>query len=109
MREDLNVMRTLTAVTAVGLAAAALSACAGGTRQPSEQNRPPTAVTVVAAAMLETAERLEAGGVVAAQESATVSSRIVSPVVRVHVNAGDQVRTGDVLVTLDAEDSGEHV
>lgn len=109
MRRNVNVMTTPTAIAAVGLAAIGLSACVGGIREPSDQDRAPIAVTVVAAAMVETAERLEAGGVVAAQESATVSSRIVAPIVRVYVNAGDRVRTGDVLVTLDARDVGEHL
>jgi RND family efflux transporter MFP subunit len=47
---------------------------------------------------------LEAGGVVAAQETASVSSRIVATIVGVRVKAGDRVRAGDVLVTLDARD-----
>jgi RND family efflux transporter MFP subunit len=57
---------------------------------------------------IDTAERLEAGGVVAAQESASVSSRIVATVLGVQVKAGDRVRAGDVLVTLDARDAAEH-
>jgi multidrug efflux pump subunit AcrA (membrane-fusion protein) len=58
--------------------------------------------------MVDTAERLEAGGVVAAQETASVSSRIVATIVSVRVKAGDRVRAGDVLVTLDAQDVTEH-
>ena len=57
---------------------------------------------------IDTAERLEAGGVVAAQESASLSSRIVATIVAVRVKAGDRVRAGDVLVTLDARDATEH-
>jgi RND family efflux transporter MFP subunit len=56
---------------------------------------------------IDTAERLEAGGVVAAQESASVSSRIVATVAAVRVKAGDRVLAGDVLVTLDARDVTE--
>jgi RND family efflux transporter MFP subunit len=55
-------------------------------------------VTAVPAALVETADRLEAGGVVAAHESALVSSRIVAPILAV------RVRAGDVVVTLDARD-----
>src|SRR4029450_8922443 len=62
----------------------------------------------VPVAYADAAERLEAGGVVAAQESALVSSRIVSTIDAVGVRAGDRVRAGDVLVTLDARDAGEH-
>jgi RND family efflux transporter MFP subunit len=57
---------------------------------------------------IDTAERLEAGGVVAAQQSASVSSRIVATIVGVRVKAGDRVRAGDPLVALDAQDVTEH-
>ena len=57
---------------------------------------------------VDTTERLEAGGVVAAQESASISSRIVATIVGVRVKAGDRVRAGDVLVTLDARDVTAH-
>jgi RND family efflux transporter MFP subunit len=75
---------------------------------PDLKSREPIAVTVVPVAAVDTAERLEAGGVVAAQESASVSSRIVATIVSVRVKAGDLVRTGDVLVTLDARDVTAH-
>jgi RND family efflux transporter MFP subunit len=57
---------------------------------------------------IDTTERLEAGGVVAARESASISSRIVATIAEVRVKAGDRVRAGDVLVTLDARDVTEH-
>jgi RND family efflux transporter MFP subunit len=69
---------------------------------------PPIAVTAVPVAYVDAAERLEAGGVVGAQESAVVSSRIVSTIIAVRVRAGDRVRAEDVLVTLDARDVTEH-
>jgi RND family efflux transporter MFP subunit len=55
-------------------------------------------------ATIDTAERLEAGGVVAARESASISSRLVATIAAIRVNAGDRVRSGDVLLTLDARD-----
>ena len=54
--------------------------------------------------MVERAEPIEAGGLVAAAETATVSSRVLAPVIAVAVQAGDRVRAGDVLVRLDARD-----
>jgi RND family efflux transporter MFP subunit len=45
---------------------------------------------------------IEAGGTVRARTVAVVSSRIVSPILRVHVKTGDRVRRGQPLVTLDA-------
>ena len=57
---------------------------------------------------IDTADRLEAGGVVAARESASISSRIVATIAGIRVKAGDHVRAGDVLITLDARDVTEH-
>ena len=68
----------------------------------------PIPVTVAPVATIDTAERLEAGGVVAARESASISSRIVATIAGIRVKAGDRVRAGDVLITLDARDVTEH-
>jgi multidrug efflux pump subunit AcrA (membrane-fusion protein) len=71
---------------------------------------PPAADTARVEASVATAEQVdwpstfEAGGVVRAALSATVSSRIIAPVVAVHVNAGDPIRRGQPLVTLDARE-----
>lgn len=43
----------------------------------------------------------EAGAVVAARQTAVISSRIVAPVIEVRVRAGDRVRRGQTLVVLD--------
>jgi RND family efflux transporter MFP subunit len=95
-------MKPLIGIVASGLIAAGLSAC-GGLGPVSQAAAPePIAVTVAPVVTADTAERLEAGGVVAAQESASVSSRIVATIAAVSVKAGDRVRTGDVLVRLDA-------
>ena len=84
-------------------AASGIAACGGSARAPAEQ-REPIRVTAVPVTTVETAERLEAGGVVAAQETASLSSRMVAAIVDVRVTAGDRVRAGDVLVSLDARD-----
>jgi RND family efflux transporter MFP subunit len=98
-------MKGLAGIIALSLAAAGLSACGGHERAPEAAKlHEPIAVTVVPVATVDTAERLEAGGVVAAQESASVSSRIVATIVAVRVKAGDRVRAGDVLVTLEGRD-----
>ena len=72
------------------------------------EGREPIPVTVAPVATIDTAERLEAGGVVAARESASISSRIVATIGGIRVKAGDRVRAGDVLITLDARDVTEH-
>ena len=101
-------MKRLIGIIALSLAAGGLSACGGNEHAPDVKAREPIAVTVVPVIASDTAERLEAGGVVAAQESASVSSRVVATIVSVRVKAGDRVRAGDVLVTLDARDVTAH-
>jgi RND family efflux transporter MFP subunit len=101
-------MKPLIVVFALGLAAGGLSACSGAGHAPDAKAQEPIAVTVASVAIADTAERLEAGGVVAAQESAAVSSRIVATIAAVRVKAGDRVRAGDVLMMLDARDVTEH-
>ncbi|HSG00967.1 MAG TPA: biotin/lipoyl-binding protein, partial [Vicinamibacterales bacterium] len=44
----------------------------------------------------------EAGGTLEARLTAVVSSRILAPIVAVHVRAGDTVRRGQVVVEMDA-------
>ncbi len=98
------VMNRLIGIVALSLVAAGLSACGTGEDRPEAKAREPIPVTVVPVAAIDTAERLEAGGVVAAQESASISSRIVATIAAIRVKAGDRVRAGDVLITLDARD-----
>lgn len=100
-------MMRLSLGIAVSLATIGLSACGGGEHATAPQARPPIAVTVVPVATVDTAERLEAGGIVSAQESALMSSRIVATILTVNVKAGDRVRAGDIVVTLDAQDAVE--
>jgi len=80
------------------------AACSSPPRDDAAPAAAPLAVTVSQATMATVAERLEAGGVVAASESADVSSRILAPILTVNVRAGDRVRAGDVVATLDARD-----
>ena len=101
-------MKRPTGILALVLAAGGLSACGESDHAPTSKTQAPIAVTVLHVAAVDTTERLEAGGVVEAQESASVSSRIVATIAGVRVKAGDRVRRGDVLVTLDAGDVAEH-
>jgi RND family efflux transporter MFP subunit len=70
---------------------------------------PGEAITVIDAATasieeVEWPSTFEAGGVVRAALTATVSSRIVAPIVAVHVRAGDRIRRGQPLVALDTRE-----
>jgi RND family efflux transporter MFP subunit len=97
-------MTRLTLLPVVSLAAIGLLACDASHDAAEPPPRKPISVTAVPATLVDTAERLEAGGIVSAQESALVSSRIVATIIGVQVRAGDRVRAGDILVTLDARD-----
>jgi RND family efflux transporter MFP subunit len=101
-------MERLIGTVVLSLGVGSLFACGGGEQAPDAKTQAPIAVTAAPVIAVDTTERLEAGGVVAAQESASISSRIVATIVGVRVKAGDRVRAGDVLVTLDARDVTEH-
>jgi RND family efflux transporter MFP subunit len=101
-------MKRTIGIIALGLAASIPSSCGGNDQAPDATPQQAIEVTLAPVVSVDTAERLEAGGVVAAQESAAVSSRIVATIASVRVKAGDQVRAGDLLVTLDARDVAEH-
>ena len=100
-------MNRLIGIVALSVVAGGLSACGRGEHPPQTKAAEPIQVTVAPVATIDTAERLEAGGVVAARESASISSRIVATIAGIRVKAGDRVRAGDVLITLDARDVTE--
>jgi HlyD family secretion protein len=102
------VMNRLIGIVALSLVVGGLSACGTGEDPPQAKAGEPIPVTVAPVATIATAERLEAGGVVAARESASISSRIVATIAGIRVKAGDRVRADDVLITLDARDVAEH-
>jgi RND family efflux transporter MFP subunit len=93
-------------MVAVSLATA-LSACGGPEHAAEPKPQATVVVTVAPVVAVDTTEPLEAGGVVAAQESASISSRIVATIAGIRVKAGDRIRAGEVLVTLDARDVTE--
>lgn len=91
------------------LASAALAASCGGRETTVEPaHGAPLAVQTVTVGTQTLADAFEAGGTVRARTVATVSSRILSPIVQVSVKPGDRVRNGQPLVRLDARqlDSG---
>lgn len=85
------------------VAAAVSPACAPTPRQAVEE-RPAVAAATATADLTELTSPFEAGGVVRARATALVASRVMAPITAVHVRAGDRVRRGATLVTLDARD-----
>jgi RND family efflux transporter MFP subunit len=91
-------------IAALGLIAGLVSACRVSPHAAAARPQEPIAVTIATASTTETADRLEAGGIVTARETAVISSRIAATIARIAAAAGDRVRAGDVLLTLDARD-----
>jgi RND family efflux transporter MFP subunit len=91
--------------TAVCAATLVAVGCGRSERLPDATERqPPISVRIATAAFVDRAASIEAGGVVAANATAAVASRVTAPVTQVMVRAGDRVRAGDPLVQLDARD-----
>lgn len=95
--------------TTVVLGTALLAGCNRPAKEPVATQSRPVSVRVATATTLDRPERFEAGGVVAAAETAVVSSRVVAVVTAVAVRPGDRVRAGDVLVRLDTREMAARV
>lgn len=93
-----------TAFLCIVLSAAA-TACTSGARETSSTERPAMNLELVRAVAADLPQSFEAGGVVRAANTAHIASRVMAPVIAVHVRPGDRVRRGAVLVTLDARQS----
>ena len=76
------------------------AACGGGTPRRAA-DAPPAAVATARAEVVDVPSTFEAGGIVRAHTTASIASRVLAPVVTVHVRAGDHVRRGAPLVTLE--------
>ena len=85
------------------LAAGGAAGCGSSGNETAEAAQP-IAVTLGRAERTGLASSFEAGGVVRARSTAVIASRIMAPVVDVHVRAGDRVKRGAKLVTLDGRE-----
>ncbi len=95
-------MKTLIAVP---IAAGLLTfACSAPPPPPAAGKEAAVAVRVERAATSQIAAQFEAGGIVRGRMTAVIASRVMAPVTDVRVHAGDMVRAGQVLVTLDGRD-----
>jgi RND family efflux transporter MFP subunit len=92
----------ITMLMAVGAAAC------GENPQPPIAERPPVTVAIGTAEISNLAARFEAGGVVRADASAVIASRVMAPIAAVLVRPGDRVRRGAPLVTLDSRELRAH-
>jgi RND family efflux transporter MFP subunit len=80
------------------------AACSRSTARAPGVPLDPVSVTVATVAIGDVAGTFEAGGVVQAGTTATLTARILAPVTEVRATPGDRVRAGQVLVVLDGSD-----
>jgi RND family efflux transporter MFP subunit len=73
-------------------------------RRAAQPQTPPVAVQVAAVDTQDWPTSYEATGTVRARTTATISSKIMGYVQQVSAQAGDHVREGQTLITLDARD-----
>ena len=81
-----------------------LAGCSESPREVTSSKRPPVAVSVVPVAEQQWPSIYEATGTVRARTSAVIAAKLLGYVREVKVQAGDRVREGQLLVTLDARD-----
>ena len=89
-------------VTAALLTSAVLAGCSAP--RAAADAAEPIAVTTAQVAMTDVASAIDAGGVVQARTTATITARILAPVREIRVLPGDQVRDGQTLIALDGGD-----
>ena len=82
-----------------------LTAACSSAPTPAAHEAAGPSVTVGAVDTRDWPRFTEAGGTLTSRLTAVVSSRILAPIVAVHVRAGDRVKRGQVVVELDAAES----
>lgn len=80
-----------------------VAAC-GGAPQPSPAGAAPVPVSTSRVEVRDLPAAFEAGGIVQARTTASIASRILAPVIAVHVRAGDRVARGARLVSLEGRE-----
>jgi RND family efflux transporter MFP subunit len=91
----------LLTMSMLAVTAAACSGTPGGSEAAHDQ---PLVVSVHRVSVTDQPDVFEVGGTVQARTTAVLMSRIVAPVLEIAARPGDQVRAGQVLVTLDSRD-----
>jgi len=86
------------------IAAVVLGTGCAATEEHAERAAAPLAVSIVSAETVSMTSVFEAGGIVRARATAAISSRMMAPILAVHVRPGDHVRAGALLVTLDSRE-----
>ena len=91
-------------IAVIGVVVASVCGACSPTAQQAPTESAPVAVATTRVTVTAIASPFEAGGVVRPRATAAIASRVMAPIIQIHVRSGDQVRRGTTLVTLDARD-----
>lgn len=91
-------------LAALAVLASLIAACGTGKTDPKGAAEAPTPVEVVQAHLQPITRKLEVVGTLFPDDQVVVSSQVEGQVLKVHVDVGDPVRAGQVMVSLDTEE-----
>lgn len=103
----MNTRTSRAGVLAAGIAlltGAVAAGCSSPDDTDARDAATPVAVRAARVAVADVSDTFEAGGVVQARTTATLTARILAPVREVRVAPGDRVRAGQVVIVLDGRD-----
>jgi len=80
----------------------ALSSCGNSTSENADFSKEVIAVNLAKAQTKAEGNQISASGIVEATESALISTRMMGTIDRIHVNIGDKVKKGQLLISLSA-------
>ena len=90
-------LSTLSIIAALALL---LTACGGHDAEPAHADMPPVQARLAAVEKVTEAAAIEVYGIVQPARQSSVSSRVMGPVVAIHVRAGDRVEEGGLLLEI---------
>lgn len=87
-----------------GMALVSLTACSTEKKQESKLDTEDAVAVVVATPSMVAQNRIQVSGQVEASQSANISTRVMGFITSIKVNVGDQVSSGQLLVTISNQD-----
>ena len=94
-------MKKSSIITTITLATALMASC---TSQPNSVSQDEPVIVEVASVLHNNSNSLSVSGTLSAKSKAEISTRIMAYVDRIYVKPGDNVKTGQILLQLSAEE-----